>query len=360
MQQAAGLDMGARTVAVLGIEPARSLPRNEDRLIARRALMTSTGIALLAGPAWTCYAQTRRARVGLLSVLALPPAGQRGRYASAFLERMHERGWSEATNLTLEVRGAGPGKSLAAAASELIALKPDVLLTSGTPATMQLRDLTTEIPIVMDGAGDPVGTGLVASLARPGGNVTGVSWQLRELIPKTLSYLHEIVPHARRVDFVNQVNDPGHPFFAKVMREAAQARGLDCQVREVGNVDALVAEISASTADALLMLATGMIYAAQQRIATAAIQQRLPLAITGGPGRELVVAGLLFCYCANDEEMKRRVADCVDRILRGARPADIPVAQPQRHDFVVNLKTARALGLTMPRALLLRADEVIE
>jgi putative ABC transport system substrate-binding protein len=329
-------------------------------MTARRALMTGAGVALLAGSAWTCLAQTRRARLGLLSVFALPPPGERTRYERALLALMHERGWSEASNLTLEVRGTAPGKPLAAAAAELVALKPDVLLTSGTPAVKLLRGLTTQIPIVMDGAGDPVGTGLVASLARPGGNVTGVSWQLRELIPKTLSYLHEMVPGARRVDLVNQVNDPGHPFFAKVMREAAQAQGLDCQVQEVGSVDELVAEISASKADAILMLATGMIYAAQQRIAAAAIQRRLPLAITGGPGRALVVAGLLFCYCANDEEMKRRVADCVDRILRGARPADIPVAQPQRYDFVVNLRTARAIGLELPRALLLRVDEAIE
>jgi putative tryptophan/tyrosine transport system substrate-binding protein len=170
--------------------------------------------------------------------------------------------------------------------------------------------------------------------------------QLRELLPKTLSYLHEMVPSARRVDLVNQVNDPGHPFFAKVMREATQTRGLECQVQEVGNVDQVVATLSASTADAVVMLATGMIYSAQDRIATAAIQHRLPLAITGGPGRALAEAGLLFCYCANDDEMKRRVADCVDRILRGTKPADIPVAH--------------ALGLTLPRTLRLRADEVIE
>jgi putative ABC transport system substrate-binding protein len=310
-------------------------------MIARRTLTTSAAVVLLSGPAWTCFAQTRRARVGLLSVFALRSSGERGPYALAFLSRMQERGWSEASNLTLDIRGAAPGKPLATAASELIALKPDVLLTSGTPAAMLLRDLTTEIPIVMDGAGDPVGTGLVADLARPGGNVTGVSWQLRELIPKTLSYLHEMVSSARRVDLMNQVNDPGYPFFAKVMREAAQARGLDCQIQEVGNVDQVVATLSASTADAMVMLATGMIYSAQERIATAAIQHLLPLAITGGPGRALAEAGLLFCYCANDDEMKRRVADCVDRILRGAKPADIPVAQPQRFDFVINLKTAR-------------------
>lgn len=329
-------------------------------MIARRAVVTHAGVALVAGPAWTSFAQTRRARVGLLSVFALPPPGQRTRYELAFLARMDERGWSEASNLILEARGAAPGKPLSAAAAELVALKPDVLLTSGTPAVMLLRDMTTEIPIVMDGAGDPVGTGLVADLARPGGNVTGVSWQLRELIPKTLSVLHEFAPRAGRVDFVNQVSDPGHPFFAKVMREAAQAQGLGCQVQEVGSVNELVAAIYASTADAMLMLATGMIYAAQERIATAAIQRRLPLAITGGPGRALVEAGLLFCYCANDEEMKHRVADCVDLILRGARPANIPVAQPRRYDFVINLKTARVLGLTPPRALLLRADEVID
>lgn len=329
-------------------------------MVARRPVLFSAAGCLLAGPVPPCFAQTRHARVGLLSVFALRPAGERGRYELGLLERMRARGWIEGSNLTLITRGAAQGKTLAAAAAELVALKPDVLLTSGTPAVMLLKNLTSDIPIVMEGAGDPVGTGLVADLARPGGNVTGVSWQLGELIPKTLSYLHEMVPSARRIDLMNQVSDPGHRFFSKVMRDAAQAQGLACQVQEVADVDQLVNQLSMPGPDAVVMLATGMIYAAQQRIVGAAIQRRLPVAITGGPGRELAVAGLLFCYCANDEEMKSRVADCVDLILRGAKPADIPVFQPRRHDFVINLQTANALGLTLPRALLLRADEVIQ
>jgi putative ABC transport system substrate-binding protein len=328
-------------------------------MVGRRTLVICAGGSLVAGSMRT-FAQLRQARVGLLSVFPARPAGERGRYELAFLERMRERGWSEGSNLALITRGAAPGKTLAAAAAELVALQPDVLLTSGTPAVRLLRDLTREIPIVMDGAGDPVGTGLVVDLARPGGNVTGVSWQLRELLPKTLSYLHEMVPGARRVDLVNQVNDPGYRFFAQVMRDAAQAQGLACQVQEVADVDQLINQLSTPGPDAAVMLATGMIYAAQERIVRAAIERRLPVAITGGPGRELAVAGLLFCYCANDEEMKRRVADCVNLVLRGAKPADIPVFQPQRYDFVINLKTARALGLTLPRAVLLRADSVIE
>src|SRR5262245_47374214 len=165
-------------------------------------MLSGAGAALLGGAFWTCSAlATPRARVGLLSVFAVPPPGQRTRYEVDFLALMQERGWSEASNLTFDVRAAAPGRPLSAAASELIALKPNVLVTAGTPAVRLLRDLTTDIPIVMSGAGDPVGTGLVSDLARPGGNVTGVSWQLRELIPKTLSFLHEMVPRTSRVDF---------------------------------------------------------------------------------------------------------------------------------------------------------------
>ena len=308
----------------------------------------------------TCLAQTRRARVGWLSLLPLQKTDVRSPSETLLLNALRQKGWSEPNNLVLEARRPASDKTLAVAAAELVSLQPDVLASSGTPATRLLRDLTSEIPIVMVGAGDPVGTGLVASLARPGGNVTGVSWRLDELIPKTLSLLHEMVPRARRVDMVNQAGDPSQAVFAKSMLDAARSRSLECQVFHVRNEDELVTTIAGSTADALLMIATQMIYAHPERIAAAAVGRGLPIAITGGPGRDPTVRGILCSYGAGQGELFSRAADCIDRILRGAKAADIPVEQPLRYDFVINLKTARAMGLTIPRALLLHADEVIE
>jgi putative ABC transport system substrate-binding protein len=328
-----------------------------DRTTARRVLLGLL-IALLAGST-PSLAQVRRLRVGWLALAPLQKTGTRNLSEALLLNALRHKGWSEASNLVLEARGPASDKTLAMAASELVSLRPDVLVSSGTPAIKALRDLTTEIPIVMVGAGDPVGTGLVASLARPGGNVTGVSWRLDDLIPKTLSLLHEMVPGARRVDLVNQAGDPGHAFFTKVMLDAARSRGLGCEVFQVRDEDDLVATIAGSTADALLMLATQMIYAHPERIAAAAVKRGLPLAITGGPGRDPTARGILCCYGASQEELFRRAADCIDRILRGARPADIPVEQPLRYDFVINLKTARAMGLKVPQTLLLLADELI-
>lgn len=327
-------------------------------MTARRVLLSQL-IALLAGST-AGLAQGRRVRVGWLALVPLPKTGVRSLSEMLLLDALRQKGWSEPDNLVLEARGPASDKTLAMAASELVSLRPDILVSFGTPAIKALRDLTTQIPIVMVGAGDPVGTGLVASLARPGGNVTGVSWRLEDMIPKTLSLLHELVPRARRVDMVNQAGDPGHAHFAKVMLDAAQARGLGCRVFQVKDEDELVATIGGSTADALLMIATQMIYAHPERIAAAAIGRGLPLAITGGPGRDPTASGILCCYSANRAELFHRAADCADRLLRGARPADIPVEQPLRYDFIVNLRTARAMGLQVPRGLLILATEVIE
>ena len=266
-------------------------------MTARRVLLGQM-IALLAGST-TAFAQTRRARVGWLALSPLPKTGVRTLSETLLLSALRQKGWSEADNLVLEARGPARDKTLALAASELISRRPDVLVSSGTPAIRALRDLTTEIPIVMAGAGDPVGTGLVASLAHPGGNVTGVSWRLDDLIPETLSLLHEMVPRARRVDLVDQANDPGHAVFAKVMLDAARSLGLGCQVFQVRNEDELVTSIAGSTADALLMIATQMIYADPERIAAAAVGRGLPIAITGGPARDPTASGILCSYCAN-------------------------------------------------------------
>jgi putative ABC transport system substrate-binding protein len=317
-------------------------------------------IAAQAIAASTALAQARRARVGWLALSSLQGTSARDQSQLLFLSALQQKGWSEPGNLVFEDRRPASDRTLSAAAAELVALRPDVLVSAGTPAIRILRDLTADIPIVIAGAGDPVGTGLVTTLARPGGNVTGVSWRLDELIPKTLSLLHEIVPRARRVDLINQTGDPGHAFFAKVMTEAGQSRGLACQAHDVGNADELMGLIAASPADALILIAIPMIYANPQRIAAAATRRGLPLAITGGPGRAPTVAGALFTYCASYDEILRRAADYVDRILRGANPADMPVELTLRYDFIFNLKTARAIGVTVPQALLQLANEVIE
>ena len=338
-----------------GLRPAEGEPRSGR--IARRPLLGLL-VALLAGSS-TCLAQARRARVGWLGPGPLPKTGVRSINETLLLDALRQKGWNEPTNLVLEARGPASDKTLAEAAAELVSLKPDVLVSSGTPAIKTLRDLTTEIPIVMVGAGDPVGTGLVASLARPGGNVTGASWRLDDLIPKTLSLLHEMVPRARRVDMVNQAGDPGHAVFAKGMQDAARSRSLESQAFQVRNADDLVTTIAGSTADGLLMLATPMIYANPERIAAAAVGRGLPIAITGGPARDPTARGILCSYCASQKELFRHAADCIDRIMRGARAADIPVEQTLRYDFIINLKTARALGLKVPQGLLLLADELI-
>ena len=249
-----------------GLRPAEGEPRTGR--MARRALLGQL-VALLAGSS-TCLAQAQRARVGWLGPGPLPKSGVRSLNETLLLDALRQKGWNEPTNLVLEARGPASDKTLAVAAAELLSLKPDVLVSSGTPAIRALRDLTTEIPIVMVGAGDPVGTGLVASLARPGGNVTGASWRLDDLIPKTLSLLHEMVPHAKRVDMVNQAvnqaGDPGHALFAKGMLDAARSRSLECQVFQVRSEDELVTTIAGSPADGLLMLATPMIYANPERM----------------------------------------------------------------------------------------------
>ena len=325
---------------------------------ARRVLLGQLLALLAASP--TALAQPRRARVGWLSLLPLAKAEARTPSEGLLLGALRLKGWSEPGSLVLESRGPAADKTLAMAAAELVSLRPEVLVSAGTPAIRALRDLTREIPIVMVGAGDPVGTGLVASLARPGGNVTGVSWRLDDLIPKTLSLLHEMVPRARRVGLVNQAGDPGQARFEKVMADAARARGLGWQALQVKDVEELMAAISDSRADALLLIATQMIYRRPERIAEAAVARRLPIAVTGAPARDPVAGGILCCYTPREQELYRRAAECVDRILRGAKPADIPVEQPLRYDFIINLRTAKAMGLKVPRALRLSADELIE
>jgi putative ABC transport system substrate-binding protein len=322
----------------------------------RRTLAAAFAATPFAGLAQT---PARTARVAWLSPGPLPPGGGRWPVYQVLLDRLRELGWAEGSNLVVEFRHAGGrAETLPQLAAELIALRPDVILTVGTTAIRALRAATTSIPIVMTGGGDPVGTGLVASLARPGGNITGVSLLGQEITPKALSLLHEVVPQAKRIDLLGNAANPGNAFFAKVFSDAARSLGIEGRLLAVRSVDELEPAIAGTRADALLSLPDPMFISNVARMAAAAIRRRLPLATTGW--RAYTVAGFLFSYSVNEHEVYRLAATYVDRILRGAKPAEMPIEQPSRYELVINQKTARAIGLTIPRALLLRADEVIE
>jgi putative ABC transport system substrate-binding protein len=304
------------------------------------------------------FAQVAQAKLGWLSVTARREVYER--YRSWFLNQMLRHGWSEGRNLVLEVRGGVTDTPLAAAAAELMAMKPDVLIASGTTAVKLLSDLTKEIPIVMLGAADPVGSGFAASLARPGGNITGVSTVQDDLRRKVLGLIHEWVPSARRIDGLVDAANPVNARASRIIGEAARSFGLTYQAIAVRSPEELEPAIAGTRADALMVASDPMFFPHLERIAAAAIRRRLPTLMSGGGGRWGAAAGLLCSYDVNMEELVRRTADCAVRILRGAKPADIPIEQPTRYEYVINLKTARAIGVVVPKGHLTRADEVIE
>jgi putative ABC transport system substrate-binding protein len=326
----------------------------------RRTIVCAAGLLPLAA---ACPAPAQRAprvaRVGILSASAAPPAGERWPTHRAFVERLRELGWTENVNLQLEFRhGQGTAAGIVAAAAELVASKPDVLLASGTAPIHALANATRTVPVVMAGAGDPVGTGLVASLARPGGNVTGVSMLGEEIIPKTLQLLRELLPKARRIDLVGSAVNPGNDYFARLWAAAVRAAGIEGQLVIVRRVEDIESTIAGIRADAVVVLPDPMYTPVSARLFEAATARRLPAANT--QGRDYAAAGSLMSYSVDFDYLFRQAAVYVDRILRGANPAETPVEQPSRYALIVNLKTARALGIEVPRALLLRADQVIE
>jgi putative ABC transport system substrate-binding protein len=328
--------------------------------LSRRTFVHAAGLLPLA--AWRparAQRPPRMARVGILSASLPPPAGERWPTHRIFVERLRELGWTEGVNLQLEFRhGQGTASGIARAAADLVAWKPEVLLASGTPPVRALMDATRTIPIVMAGAGDPVATGLVASLARPGGNVTGVSMLGQEIIPKALELLRELLPKARRVDLVGSAANPSNDFFARTWADAVRAAGIDGKMVIVPRAEEIEATIAAIRADAVVVLPDPMYGVARARLFAAATARRLPAATTGG--RDYALAGGLMSYAVNFDDLFRQAAVYVDRILRGANPAEMPVEQPSRYELILNLKTARTLGIEVPRSLRLRADEVIE
>jgi putative ABC transport system substrate-binding protein len=279
---------------------------------------------------------------------------------AAFQNRLRELNWLDGRNVSIEYRWAqGRDDRHAEFANEFVQQKVDVIVTAGTAAVITVKKATSTIPIVFAAAGDPVRTGLVNSLARPGGNVTGLSNLQTDLGGRRLALLREIRPSLKRVAVLGNVESPLIALEMEGVREAGAKLGLETFKLEVTKADEIVPAIQAlnGVADALYICSDPFITTHRVRIITLAIAQKLP---TVTAFREYVVAGGLFSYGPNFPDLFRRSADYVDKILRGAKPADIPVEQPVKFDLVINNTTAKAIGLAIPEQFLLRANEVIE
>jgi putative ABC transport system substrate-binding protein len=278
-------------------------------------------------------------------------------WSAAFVQRLRELGWSEGRTVSIEYRWAeGRHERAAEIAAEFVRLKVDVIVTSGGVLSA-VKQATSTIPIVFAVANDPVGAGFVSSLARPGGNITGLS--LTDLAAKRLELLREIAPSIRRLGILANIGNAAAVPEIDEVQAAARILGLEVVTSEMRQAEDITSAFTAfrSGAQALYVCTDTLILAQRARINTLALAARLPTIY--GP-REHVEAGGLMSYGANFPDLFRRSADLVDKILRGAKPGDLPVEQPIKFDLIINLTTAKTLGLTVPPMLLARADEVIE
>jgi len=324
----------------------------------RRAfLATAAAGGFIAMPAVARAQQAGKVhRISFLSLASGP-----GPPVEAFRQRLHELGYVEGRNLVIEYRFAG-GKEerLPEMVAELVRLKVEVIVGSATPAIEAAKSATTTIPIVMTAVGDPVGSGLVDSLARPGGNVTGLTLLSTELAGKRLQLVRDLIPKATRVTVLVYPQSSATKLFLEGMRGPAQQMGIQLVVQEVneaGDLPGAFAKMQRERAQALIVQFSPLSFDNAKRIVELAAKNRLPAMYDV---RSFVDGGGLVSYGLNILDLFRRAAFYVDKILRGAKPADLPVEQPTTFELVINMKTAKALGLTIPPALLVRADQVIE
>jgi ABC-type uncharacterized transport system substrate-binding protein len=325
--------------------------------VNRRDLITLIGSAAAAWPVPVRAQQPKLPTVGYLgsgTVLV------QSKWAAAFVGRLRELGWTEGRNVAFEYRWAeGRDERYAEIAAEFVLLNVDVIVTSSTPAVLRVKQATSTIPIVFALVGAPVGAGLVTSLARPGGNVTGISNLSSDLGGKRVELLREVVPGLRRLAIITNLGNPSFVLESGEVQAAARTLGLEVIIQEVRRDEdiAPVFEALKGRAEALYIAVDPFVNTHRIRINTLAVSERLPTMVTF---RDYVEAGGLISYGPNFPDLFRRAADFVDKILRGAKPADIPVEQPTKFDLIINLKTAKALGLTISPSLLARASEVIE
>ena len=298
-------------------------------------------------------------RIGFLSNTSVAGSTQ---LHEAFRQGLRELGWVEGRNILIEYRYAeGRSDRLPGLADDLVRLKVDVIVAGATPPALAAKNATKEIPIVMVSAADPVGIGLVASLARPGGNLTGTSFDVGlEIFAKQLELLRDTLPRAHRVAILSNSGNPAQEVAVGNLKAAARSLGLQLQLLPVPGpteFDRAFAAMKNRRADALLVVADSMFNLHRARVADLAAANRLP---TMYGFRAFVDAGGLMSYGPSMPDIFRRAATFVDKILKGAKPADLPVEQPSKFELVINVRAAKALGLNVPPALLLRVDQVVE
>ncbi len=300
---------------------------------------------------------TKIARIAFLGGATAPALSKR---LESFRQGLHELGYFEGKNIVIDYRyGGGNQGLLPAFASELVSSKVDVIITGGPLSTRAAREATTKIPIVMAFDNDPVGNGFVASLARPGGNITGLSTLYPEISGKQLDLLKEIFPRLSRVAVLGNLNEPGNEQALKETERATSAFRAQVQYFDVNSSEDIETAFQAASkarVDAALVLAGAVFFSHRARVADLAIKSRVPAVYQA---TEYVDAGGLMTYGVNINDLFRRAATYVDKILKGAKPADLPVEQPKKFEFVVNLKAAKQIGLTIPPNVLARADQVI-
>ena len=317
-------------------------------------------IALAAGALTAAFAsRAQQQRVYRVGFLGNSTAALEANLVGPFRDGLRDLGYIEGRNIVIEYRWAeGKYERFPELIAELVARKVDVIVTAGTPAALAVQRATATIPLVMVAVGDPVSTGLVASLARPGGNSTGLTSIAPDLEGKRLELLREVVPKLSRVSFLLNPDNAFH--VEKQARAAAKVLHLEVQfvgVRADSDFDHAFDAIARERPDAFIVFADRVFLHNRGRIVDFAARNRLPAVY---PYRELVEAGGLMSFGPNYAEMHRRAATYVDKILKGAKPADLPVEQPRKFELIINPKSARALGLVIPQSLLVRADEVIQ
>jgi putative ABC transport system substrate-binding protein len=327
-------------------------------MIARREFITLLGGAAAA---WPLTAHAQAGKLPTIGFLGSSTLSAMSEWVAAFVQRLRESGWIEGRTVAVEYRWAeGRADRAAEIAAEFVRLKVDVIVTYATPPTLAAKQATSAIPIVFAAAGDPLGAGLVASLARPGGNVTGLSLQSTDLVGKRLELLREVVPGLRRLAVVANVANPFAVLEMAEVQAAGHKLGLEVdrlEIRGTQDVASAFGALKGRAHEALYVVTDPLVITNRARIGTFAMGQRLPIIYSS---REYVESGGLISYGPNFPDLFRRAADYVDKILRGTKPGDLPVEQPTKFDLVINLVTAKALDLTVPPTLLARADEVIE
>ena len=323
----------------------------------RRTFIGGVASALLAAPLAARAQQAGKVyRIGILEAI---PAAQNAANLDALRKGLRELGYVEGRNLIIEYRSAdGRAERFPDLASELVRLKVDLIVTRGTPAARAAKNATATIPVVMATMGDP--RAIVASFARPGGNITGVTTFSTELTAKRIELLKELVPNLSRVALLHNMGNPAAPPEWEETKTAARSLGLQAElldVRSQGDLGRAFELAVRQHVDALVIGADGLIQLHQQTIVDLVARNRLPAAY---PAREFVEAGGLIAYAVNYPDLYFRFASFVDKIFKGAKPGELPVEQPTKFELVINLKTAKALGLTIPQSLLVRADELIQ